>query len=247
MKTISLITVFNNIGLLNRLKETALLQKNVQIDYVFIDNQSGRFSCAAVALNFGFSQAKGDVIVFLHQDIEFVDDITLEYIFDFAVSHPNTLFGAAGVHSRNEESFNRTLLSSMYSGPNKKKNDGLDGPRECFTLDECLIACHRSVMDKLAFDEKVCNCWHLYGADLCLQAQITEGLNVMAIPMNIWHKSNGNADRNYFQTQDCLAKKYKKYFKVINTTNGYQYTDALPRILLNISRAIKYGLLRLDK
>ena len=41
---------------------------------------------------------------------------------------------------------------------------------------------------------------------------------------------------------ESLAKKYNKYFKVINTTNGYQFTGAFPRILLNISRAIKYGL-----
>lgn len=240
MKKISLISVYNNELLLKQMKHSAEMQKEVFVDYVLIDNRLNKFSSAAAALNYGITQVKSEVVVFLHQDIEFLDEMVLESIYDFAVSHQNTIFGAAGVTSKNNKDYTQTLLSSMFSGPNRSKNNGLDSPQECFTLDECLIACHRSIMNKLAFDEIICDGWHLYGADLCLQAQITDGLNVMAVPMNVWHKSNGNADTSYFITQNRLAKKYRGRFRIINTTNGYQYTGSFKRFFINLYRKIVY-------
>jgi hypothetical protein len=63
---------------------------------------------------------------------------------------------------------------------------------------------------------------------------------VVALPINVWHKSNGNADKAYFKTQNKLGAKYRKYFKIINTTNGYVYTNIFKRILQNLYRKIKY-------
>ena len=217
------------------------MQDGVTIDRVFLDNRNNDYHSAAFALNIGAQKAKGEVFVFLHQDIEFLDPTVLKKIYNFSMANPNTVFGAAGVMSRNKRDYKNILLSSMYSGLYRTKNYGLnDDPKECFTLDECLIACHRSVFEKIRFDEKTCDGWHLYGADLCLQAQTIEGLNVMAVPMDIWHKSNGNADKAYFKTQNRVAIKYRKFFKVINTTNGYQYTNTIKRIILNIYRIIRY-------
>ena len=71
-------------------------------------------------------------------------------------------------------------------------------------------------------------CEHLFGG------------GVKAVPLNIWHKSHGNADGTYFKTQNLLAKKYKKYYNVINTTNGYVYTNFLKRLAQNLYRKIKY-------
>ena len=70
MKKISLITVYNNKPLLDEMLASANLQKNVDIDYVMIDNRNNTFSSAASALNYGTSKAQGEVLVFLHQDIE---------------------------------------------------------------------------------------------------------------------------------------------------------------------------------
>ena len=128
-----------------------------------------------------------------------------------------------------------------FAGEDKAKNNTLSEPAACFTLDECLIACHRDCMKELAFDDTVCDGWHLYGADLCLQAGLKPDLKVMVIPMDyVWHKSNGNADKSYRDTQDKLAKKYKGKYKIINTTNGFQYTGAFKRTLMNIYRKIRY-------
>ncbi len=242
MKKISLITVYNNKKLLDEMLLSVKGQKDVDVDCVMIDNRQKAFGSAAAALNYGAEKAEGDVLVFLHQDIEFLSDAALEQIYDFAVENKNVIFGAAGVKSRKEDTSGK-VFTSMYAGENKVKNTSLDKATECFTLDECLIACHRDCMKNIAFDEKTCDGWHLYGADLCLQAGLDSNLRVMVIPMDyVWHKSNGNADRSYHKTQSELARKYKGKYDIINTTNGFQYTNGFKRFVANIYRKLRYNI-----
>ena len=240
MKKISIISVYNNELLLNKLIDTINSQIGVSVDKVIIDNTKNKFSSAASALNYGIKKTCGEVLVFVHQDVEFLSTDSLVKIYDFADENRFTVFGAAGVKSK-DKGHSDGILSAMYEGEFKSKYTSLSCPTECFVLDECLIACHRDCMNYLSFDEKVCDGWHLYGADLCMQAQINPNLNVVVLPMDyVWHKSHGNADKSYFQTQGKLAKKYKDYYKIINTTNGFQYTNSFKRILLNIYRKLRY-------
>ena len=241
MDKISLITVFNNKELLDEMLASAEKQNNVDVDYVMIDNQNNDFSSAAAALNYGVSKALGDVLIFLHQDIEFLTDTAIEQICDFAIKNKNVLFGAAGVKRRYHKSDEIPILSSMYAGMDKNKYDTLKKPVNCFSLDECLIACSKDVMKEISFDENVCDGWHLYGADLCFQAGLINDIKVMAIPMSyVWHKSNGNADKSYFDTQNKLARKYYGKYKIINTTNGFQYTGSFMRMCMNMYRKLRY-------
>lgn len=171
MKKISFITVYNNKEVLDEMLASAKKQKNVDIDYVMIDNRKNTFSSAAAALNYGTARAIEDVYVYLHQDIEFLTETALEQIYDYAIDKQNVLFGAAGVKRRYKKSDKIDILSSMYAHKDKSKYNSLNELTECFSLDECLIVCHRNCMKDLSFDETVCDGWHLYGADLCLQAQ----------------------------------------------------------------------------
>ncbi len=240
MKKISLISVWINEDLIEEMKKSAMMQKNVEVEFVCIDNRNKRYPSAASALNFGVTKATGDVLVFLHQDIEFLSEDVLEYIYDFAIENPSSVFGAAGVYNKNNPDAKNDCLTSIYAGPNKSIIGNMTKPTTAFTLDECLIACHKKCFEKLKYDEKICDGWHLYGADLCLQAQAFYNMSVYAVPLNLWHKSNGNADKSYLKCQNRLGKKYKKYYKVVNTTNGYVYTNGLKRALQNIYRNVKY-------
>lgn len=240
MKKISLITVYNNDKLLGEMVKSASEQKNVEIDFVSVVNKNNEFSSAAKALNYGFEKSVGEVVVFLHQDIQFMKNDVLEYIYDYAMKNKNVIFGSAGVQDRNKYK-NPECLSSMLEGENKSKYNTITEPTDAFTLDECLIACHRSCFDNIKFDEELCDGWHLYAADLCLQAQAFANLKVKAVPLDVWHKSTGNADRSYHITQSKMAEKYRKYYKVVNTTNGYSYTNPLKNCILNIYRKFRYG------
>lgn len=239
LKNISLITVYNNINLLQQMVESASMQENVTIDYVLIDNRTNQFASAAAALNYGAKKAKGEVLVFLHQDIEFLEKSALSDIYRFGVTNQNTIFGAAGVKSKLVDT--GEFFSSMYAGEDKVQYKCCTAPANCYTLDECLIACHKDVMKRIKFDEETCNGWHLYGADFCLQAGLIPEYSVMVIPMDyVWHKSNGNADKYYIKTQDLLAKKYRGKYKIINTTNGFQYTNPVKRLFVSTYRRLRY-------
>lgn len=238
MKKISLISVYNKQSLVDEMKKSALTQKNVEVDLVLIDNSTNQFSSAAKALNHGTTKSTGDVLVFLHQDIEFLSDECLEYVYDFAVSNPEAVFGVAGVPM--QSSSEKSMLSNFHAGPHKVECATITKPEKAFTLDECLIACNKKAFEKLSFDEVICDGWHLYGADLCLQAQAFQNMTVYAIPLNVWHKSNGNADKSYYKCQNKLGKKYKKYFKVVKTTNGWVYTNAFKRFWQSLYRKIRY-------
>lgn len=234
MKKISLVAVYNKPEVLKEMTDSAQMQKNVEVELITLDNTDNRFTSAAQALNYGTAQAHGEVIVFLHQDIEFLSDDVLEYIYDYAVKNPKTVFGAAGVGDMNQGE-DLKILTTM-----KNYTKTIDKPTKAFVLDECLIACHISCMEQLTFDEELCDGWHLYGADLCLQAIDHAGMSVYAIPMNVWHKSGGCADTSYFDTQDKLAEKYKDYHKVVNTTNGFAYTNPLKRKFYRTYRKLRY-------
>lgn len=237
MKKISLISVYNNQQLLDEMVASAKKQKNVEVELITIDNTNKRFSSASKALNYGTDKATGDVLVFLHQDIEFMNDDVLEFIYDYATENKTTVFGSAGVNDKGTDK-NVKILTAMYGYEGENKT--IDKPTKALTLDECLIACHQSCMKKLRFDENICDGWHLYGADLCLQAIDFAGMFVYAVPMNVWHKSGGCADTSYFDTQDKLAEKYKKYHTVINTTNSFVYTNPFKRKLARIYRKLRY-------
>lgn len=183
MKKISLIAVYNKPKVLKEMTDSAKRQKNVELELITLDNTHNRFSSAAEALNYGTSKATGEVFVYLHQDIEFLSDNVLEYIYDYAVENKTTVFGSAGVGDMNKGE-DLKILTTMH-----KYTKTIDRPTKAFVLDECLIACHKSCMQKLKFDEKLCDGWHLYGADLCLQAINFAGMSVYAVPMNVWHKS----------------------------------------------------------
>lgn len=238
MKKLSLVTVYNDRNKLEEMLNSAKKQIDVDIQYILINNDKNQFSSASKALNYGISKITGDVVIFLHQDIEFLDESVLEKAYDFAIKNPYTVFGAAGIEDKNKVHSPKSL-SNMKGAYNTRIGE-LSKPTKAFTLDECLIGCNVCCLKDLKFDEKICDGWHLYGADFCLQAQISEKYDVVALPMNVYHKSNGNADKSYFVTQNKLGRKYKKYFKYINTTNGYVYTNKLMQILQNAYRKVRY-------
>ncbi len=241
MGKISLICVYNNQEMVDSMAESCKTQTVGldNIELVLINNTKGEFKSAAAALNYGADKAQGDKLIFLHQDIEFLREDALEYIEDYLDKNPRALIGAAGVTCR-DKGFDGEIVSSMYAGPDKTKYSDEENPREGFVLDECLFGCNRELFKTIRFDEKVCDGWHLYAADLCLQAVINS-FEVVILPLpQVWHKSNGNADKAYFATQNELAKKYRKNFKIINTTNSYVYTNPVKRALLNLYRNLKY-------
>lgn len=215
--------------------------QNMAIEFIMIDNTKKAFSSAASALNYGIQKAKNNIIVFLHQDIEFLSENVLNDIFTYLTQNPNALVGAAGVKKNFGMLNQKKVYSNIFHEATKERvtsTPKLEKPMPVFALDECLFATTKQVLKQISFDTVVCNGWHLYGVDLCMQAHL-KNIDVMVLPMSLWHKSAGNIDNSYFDCMKILSKKYEKNFKVINTCcTAYPTHNGVRKLIINTSNKL---------
>ena len=68
---ISLVCVYNNNDILNEYLFKSLEDQTAKFEFIPIDNTGKKFASAAQALNYGGEKAKGDYILFAHQDVNF--------------------------------------------------------------------------------------------------------------------------------------------------------------------------------
>ncbi|MGZ7136522.1 MAG: glycosyltransferase, partial [Methanobacterium sp.] len=114
------------------------------------------------------------------------------------------------------------IISNISDGippkyPGKMK---INEPVKVQTLDECLFIVPTDIFKMVKFDEELCDDWHLYAVDICLEI-LKLGFYVYVMPLYLYHRSAGfSISPKYFQTMLKMIKKYKNDYKWINTTTG---------------------------
>lgn len=224
----------------------SLALQNVKYELKLIDNTGNKFKSAAEAYN-SVKQINGDYLLFAHQDAFFPHRDWLKTFEDglSSLSH----LGLVGVVGAQKPRFlNRFEVSSRFfllQILRKQKlwhkhylvgNVNYMEPRmlseipsvkasEVQTVDEIVLVIPRDVFQKVPFDEKLCNSWHLYGVDYSLTVR-SLGYSVYALPFVIFHRSHGEITQDYFQTLTKLIEKHKAE-SVINTTCGLVPTSKI--------------------
>jgi hypothetical protein len=229
----SVICVYNNHDILKECLIKSLEGQTAEFELIKIDNTESTFTSAAQALNFGGKKAKGEYILFVHQDV----DLSFNTWLEDAEKILNSIsdLGIAGVAGLSEEGKTQEdrARNLIRHGDDEIWGKEIKKPEPVQTLDECLAVVPRSVFNDLKFDEKVCEDWHLYTVDYCLSVQ-NLGLYAYAIPMFIYHKSTGDSSSNGYQrTLKNVLKKHKGHTKRIYTTFGVWRTSS-PLILQKI-------------
>lgn len=241
---IVVVSIFTDEKLADQMRESAEKTKeDLTVGYTQLDNRGNRlYHSAAEGYNDTLEHPlESEVIVFCHQDIIFLPG-ALQTIYRLCSENKSTLFGAAGVRNAHKEGESR-IISSMaiiqegWNYKSLKKGETQDA----FTLDECLIAGSRELFEELRFDEEVCDGWHLYAAELCMQCHV-KGYPVKVFDANIVHLSGGNQDKTFYQCERKLVKKYRNHFPLISYTCGWAYTDPVRYGLLMLYRKIRYGI-----
>ena len=240
---ISVICVYNNEDILNNWLLKSLKNQTVEFELIKIDNTRNTFKSAAEALNYGGNKARGNYIMFVHQDVDLSSNTWLEDVEKMLDSIPNLgIAGVAGVSEEEHSLGSRVKTIIKHGIPPRPVLDipinSFQNPEKVQTLDECLVIVPRSVFNVLAFDEKMCDDWHLYAVDYCLSARKL-GFDAYAIPMFIYHQSTGILTENlfriilslgqypkgYYQTLKKLLEKHKNQVKQIYTTTGVWSTS----------------------
>lgn len=211
----SIICVYNNPDMLEGCLQKSLNGQDAQYELISIDNTQGRFTSAAEALNCGADKAKGEYLMFVHQDVSFstnwLSDVLDQISRVGEISKQWGVLGLMGVRVKGG------FLGHIIDLHGHLYNPPLPG--EVASLDEvCLIIRKDS---GLRFDESLGG-FHLYGADLCLQAAV-KGLSSYAINACVQHLGRGIMGPDFWATTERLYAKWKVNdcpISVIETTCG---------------------------
>lgn len=210
---LAVICVYNKYDKLNQYLIQSIELQNVNCEKVFIDNTKNRFSSAASALNYGASKANSKYLLFVHQDIVFNDQKQLLRIFRSLEENPSFVIGSAGIRIGE-----KGIFSTMIDGSKKTAAGShiITSLTKCDVLDECLMACRKDVYEKIRFDQITCDYWDLYVVEFCLDAKC-KGYSVGVVPLNVWHVSPGNPQKQFYQCMKRLLKKYRGKFSKLQT------------------------------
>lgn len=212
---ISIVCTCNNQTVLENYLLKGLKKQSEEYELIVIEDSKTDFKSAAEALNHGGEKAKGEYIIFAHQDVLMESTTWLSDLKTQLRGISN--LGAAGIAGKSGES--PEVVTNVKHGDNPHlAGKTIDKPVKVQTLDECLIIVPKYVFNQRKFDESTCDGWHLYGVDYCLMMD-EMGLDVYVLPLPIIHKSSGDpfADE-YYRILGKLFKKYKNRYSTIHTT-----------------------------
>lgn len=214
MAKISIVTCVNDFEKYNSCIGPSFQEerKSGVVELVSIDNTSNT-SSIPVALNRGRKTANGNIVVFCHQDVIFPLNWLVRLLEQIAIIEENhSNWGVLGTFGIAKNG----MLAGHIIDP-RGHFHCLPLPAEVQSLDEhCLIIRNDS---ELFFDEESCQ-FHLYGADMCIQA-MAKGLTNFAIDACVQHLSSGKIDAGLDQDAAVLYQKWKKRdppLAVIETT-----------------------------
>jgi glycosyltransferase involved in cell wall biosynthesis len=222
----SIICVYNRPAVLERFLLPSLRTQDASHELILVDNQEGQFSSAAAALNSGASRARGEFLMFVHQDVAFYDADFLTRAAAMVKGLPE--IGAAGVVGAREPRSDAEpwqvngILIGEYPG-SLTYGEALREPTTAQTVDELLLIVPTSAFREQQFDELACASWHMYAVDYCLTALVRKK-QVYVLPLLVRHDSRGNMDAAYFRTLRSVIRKHRSHFRRIITSCGTWYT-----------------------
>ena len=269
---ISVVCVYNNERILKDCLLKSLETQTSKYELILLDNTQGKYKSAAGALNGGGGKAKGNYIMFVHQDVDLYSNTWLAKVEKLLNTIPNLGIAGVGGSRRSDGPERVETVTNIKQGIPPMNVEGtvpLQKPEKVQTLDECLVLLPRSVFDMLQFDEKVCDDWHLYAVDYSL-SMARLGLDVYVIPASIYHRSTGvpnNKDlyeqevwqsyllrtffsAGFYRTLRKLLEKHKRHTRHIYATTGCWSTSrlsTLSRVTILRKAYFKAGVWRLRK
>ena len=161
---ISLICASNNEKVLNDMLIASLKEQTFN-DYelIVIDSKIKGFNSAAETLNYGASISKGDILVFVHQDVRFLNNDALEKIHQYSIDFDFSVAGVAGTTGE----LNFEVSSSVTMGDNHRQAGiCISSITKAYSLDEVLLIVKKDKFDGFI---DLGNTWHFYGVEYSIR------------------------------------------------------------------------------
>lgn len=247
---ISVIIVYNDVSIQESLTVRSLRNQTKKYELILIENIGNKnFNSAATALNAGAKESTGDYLMFVHQDVDLMDDRFLDKAEELLSSVENLgVAGVAGMSVNGLNNFDRQRNQIFQGIPKRLWGNAIESLERVQTLDECLLIIPRKVFEIIQFDEIASNNWHLYGVDYCLMVA-RQGLAVYVLPLPIYHQSAGDSAKvkpsffrgslssDYFTSFETVRKKHRDHFECIYTTCAI-YSTKYPVFIQRVMRML---------
>lgn len=237
---ISVVCVYNNRSILEEWLIPTLKVQTEPHEIILVDNSGASFASAAEALNYGGEQARGDYIMFVHQDVRLEKETWLQEADAWLERLPRLgVAGVAGISDKSKVGCKELQWNFIKHGvPPKMWGNAITQPEIVQTVDELLLIVPRRVFKLIKFDARTCPGWHLYGVDYCLSA-LKRGLFTYVLPLPVWHRSTGGGPitpfgillnggtmpREYYRDLRRVLQKHRRAHRNIYTTCGVWNTN----------------------
>ncbi len=167
--------------------------------------------------NRGVAHARGETIVFCHDDIEILTPDFAGRLrghmeqFDVAgVAGTERVIGGLWSYAGPPYLFGQIAHPTMTGGGYEV--DIFSVPRRAIGniagLDGVFIAVRRAVLDKVRFDEKTFDAWHLYDLDFTFAAHLAGFRLAVMADIQLIHQSAGNVKGTWKQYMRLFNRKY---------------------------------------
>lgn len=248
------VVVCSRLGQYSELHErNAAKTVGTEYEYVRIDNADNGFSLSS-AYNEGVSRSQGDILVFVHEDVFFMEpgwgtglagkfenpSIGLvgvagtQYL---ASHHPAWL--AAGqpflrgrvVHDvEAEDDYSMCVFSA-------DKTDA-----EVVAVDGLFFAIRRSLFEQIRFDDETFDGFHFYDLDICMQVHKTHKL-IVTWDILVKHLSKGNCDEAWKEAGQRFLDKYKDDLPATCVEAVPQFNKAIGPKSYNLKGVVPQGII----
>lgn len=234
---VSVVTVYNKPEVLERCLLASLRrQAGAAFEWIGVDNSRSSYQSAALALNAGARRARGEILLFTHQDVSLHGEAWIAELARWMGELADA--GVAGVVG--PRASDGTMIGYMRD---RKAVVGhpLAAPAEVQTLDECVLAMRREVHGRHPFDESIGG-WHVYGVDACLRTR-RAGLRSYVLPLFIHHDSAAVNMAGLAEAHDRMFREHGAGERTIYTTCG-AVVSPRARLARRIGRACRWGVRR---
>lgn len=194
--------------------KSILEQEYDDLEFIPIDNSDGRFSSAGQAYNDKAFKAKGDYLIFVHQDVKLYSRIWLATLAKLVGSIEFGIAGCSGVSATGQRlgfiKDRKTIWGRPFCVPQKAQ-----------TVDESIMIIPKKVFVSMGgFDPSLG--WNSYGTDFSLKC-LAQELSVLVFPLFLWHDSPSVLRG----IEKVLWQIKQRYGQGVHTTSGNTRLNSL--------------------
>lgn len=207
------------------------------VEFLYFDNKNSNQFDGYSGINRAIKEAKGEYLIFCHQDILFHadkrHDLELKLKELSGIDENWAIAGNAGKGYL-------TNVSIRITDPHHENLKEGEFPSLVMSLDENFLIINQRV--NIANTDNMKG-FHLYAIDLCQNAK-SLGYSSYVIDFHLYHKSPGKVDQSYFDVQSAFmtmqSKRKQDQFFWAMCSNFYVSNSKFKMWLFNLKRVLRF-------